>query len=544
MSGYGSESSSMMGGSSGSMMSGSGGGGAAPGALTGGPTVKPKKTLAQPIFFNAVTALVEHDALVKEYDAKLRESASFMLPRDRPWYLSFEVQRVQVDPTKADQKFEEKDWQKVTDGNQQLIMMKNWLPKYPQRVPDVIDPTAFDQALTMPIPPMLIQDYRRFTKHPEIDWIWDAGMANMPMPLPDPTTNLPDPSEGVLPGDLPMAGGMDSSMGMGMGMGGSMGSAMESGSGYGMNYGMGSGGEMSGSMGAGYGGGMESSYGMGGGYGMGAAMIPTKYKMIRFYDRLKESDVRKTFKYRVRVMLEDPNYPSDKFPAPRSSDLQDDVFARVALLRQKEDPEAEAIRKANLALRANAKPQVYNRTKRFTPWSEPSNSIYVRGTEDVYFGKFPKKGNDEVDGVLVKLDTQRGAYVPMFSFVTEDNKEDKKVPTIKRGAVLVYKELTTQFVHPITMVIKTWEKYSNFNGWSTVVDIRGNDPLVLSEKDDPLTELGEVMVLMGDGRVEVTNEYDDAFWYRGFTFADEREAADNSSGTDPMGAMSGYGTTP
>ena len=559
MGGYGSEASSTMmsgSGASGGMMSGSGFGAPA-GTLSGAPTIKPKKTLAVPIFFNAVTALVEHDALVKEYDAKLRESASFMLPRDMPLYLSFEVQRVEI--TKVDQKIEENDWQKVTDGTQQLIMMKDWLPKYPQRVPDVIDPMAFDQALTMPIPPMLIQDYRRFTKHPDIDWIWDAGMQQMAIPMPDPTLNLPDPSEGVLPGDLPTVGGM------GMGMGGSMGS-MDSGSGYGMGYGMGGSGELSGgmgsgygsmgsmgSMGSGYGGGMASGsemggYGMGGygmdSYGMGAAMMPTKYKMIRFYDKLKGNDVRKTFKYRVRVMLEDPNYPSDKFPAPRSSDLQDDVFARVAKLRQKEDPEAEAARKENLKLRANAKPRIYNRTKRFTPWSEPSNSIYVRGTEDVYFGKFRKKGNDEVDGVLVKLDTSKGAYVPMYSFVTEDNKEDKKVPTIERGVVLIYDKLTTQFVHPITMVIKTWKDYSDFKGWSTVVDIRGNDPLALSDKDDPLTEIGEVMLLMGDGRVEVTNEYDDAFWYRAFTFADEREAAENSAGAIDAAAMSGYGGAP
>lgn len=534
---------SMMGGGGGSMMSGGGTVPSTGGSLTGGPVVKEKKPLAKPILFNAVTALVEHDALVKEYNAKLRESASFMLPRDLPMYLSFEVQRVEI--TGANQKIEEKDWKTVTDASKQLAMTKSWLPKFPQRVPDVIDPTAFDQALTMPIPPMLIQDYRRFAKHPDIDWAWDAGMSQMQMqmPVPDPTQGMPDPSEGALPGEL---AGLSAGMGM-SGMMGGMGSGMDSGYGTGMS--MGYGGDPSGGM-SGYGSGYGAGSGYGGesgmGYGMGGmSMMLPKYKMIRFYDQLDPKDVAKTFRYRVRVMMEDPNYPSDRFPAPRPSDMKDDVFARVAKLRQKEDPEAEKIRKENAKLRPGSRPKIYNRSKRFTPWSEPSNAIYVRGPEDVYIGKFAKSaGEPTVEAVLVRLDTQKGAYIPMFSFATEDIKE-VRLPPFRRGVVMVFKELAAQFAHPITTVIKQWPSPGyNFAGWSTVVDIRGNDPLAISEKDDPMTEIGEMLMLMGDGRVEVTNEFDDAFWYRGFTLAEEREAAENGTAVsaDAMGSMSGGST--
>jgi hypothetical protein len=311
-------------------------------------------------------------------------------------------------------------------------------------------------------------------------------------------------------------------MGMGMGMG--MDSGSMGGSGYGMGMGMDS------TMGASYGytgdtmgtygGGMDTS-----GYAMGGnmAMLPPPYKMIRFYDQLKESDIRKTFRYRVRVMMEDPNYPSDRFPAPRNSDLKDEVFARVSALRQVEDPKASDVMKENLAMARNATKKVFNRTKRFTPWSEASNPIYVRGVEDVYIGKFAKKGS-EPEAVLVKLDP-KGAYVPMYSFVPAEN---KRLPVFRRGAVLAYQKVTTQFAHPISLVIKMWKDYS-FAGWSTVVDYRGNEALANDSKDDPMTDIGEMMVLMGDGRVEVSNEFDDAFWYRAFTLADEREAADNAA---------------
>ena len=195
---------------------------------------------------------------------------------------------------------------------------------------------------------------------------------------------------------------------------------------------------------------------------------------------------------------------------------------------------------AAVPLFSGTRPKIYNRTKRYTAWSDASNPIYVRGTEDVYIGKVPKKSGDPVvDAVLVKLDTQKGAYVPMFSFVTEDTKE-VRLPPFRKGTMLSVPKLTTQFAHPITTIIKEWPDY-NFNGWSTVVDIRGNDALALSDnKDDPLSDIGEMMVLMGDGRVEVTNEFDDAFWYRAFTLADEREAAEKgTAATDTMGGMGG-----
>ena len=408
--------------------------GAGMNTLTGAVTIKQKKVAARPTIYNVVTALVPHEDMVKEYDKALRESASFMPMRDRPIYLSYEVQRVQI--TKPNQKIEEKDWQPVTDAMKQLANMKTWYPKLPQRIPDVIDPNAFDPALTMPIPPILIRDYRNVVKHPDIDWVFDAGMNMMIQPPPTNQTGE-DPTEGMLPGERMGMGGMgmggmgmggmgsegmmgmggDGGMGMGgmpgmggMGMpgdGGMGGMGMPGDGGMGMGGmgmgGMGMGGMMGGMEGGGYGGDM----GMGG-MGMGMGMYTPKYKMIRFYDQV-DGDVTKTFQYRVRVMMEDPNYPSDRFPAPRPSDMTSEVFARVSPIRQKEDPQAEAVRRENMTLKAGQKPKIFNRSKIYTPWSEASNPIYVRGFEDVYFGRFAKGSGREpvVEAVLVKLEIRK-----------------------------------------------------------------------------------------------------------------------------------------
>ncbi len=220
-------------------------------------------------------------------------------------------------------------------------------------------------------------------------------------------------------------------------------------------------------------------------------------------------------------------------------------------------------RKAILAAQANRTPpklKFHTRKKLETPWSEPSKGIYVRGTDDVYVNKMSKKqSNPEVEAVLVRLDVTKGAYVPMYFFVedeealkTQAEREDKDakppkiakstIPPFRRGAVVALgSPLTTQIAHPITSIMKRWIGYEEFSkGWNTVVDIRGGDPLAGNKaQEDPLTDNVEMMMLMSDGRVQISNEFDDAAQYRGFTLADEREAAEKGNAMSGAGAMGG-----
>ncbi|MFO1064104.1 MAG: hypothetical protein U0892_09600 [Pirellulales bacterium] len=560
--GYGGEG-GMLGGSGG--MAGSAGPGGAPGAVGGntpGKTglggvqrVKPRKTLSKFVHMNVVTALVPHEEMVEEFKAKFQDALGFNAMRDRPIYLSFEVERVDVTDN-PDRAIDEKEWKPIAFPNDdaQWKMMKDWMPKQPgkekttmDQLPEVIDPNAAEIGLTMPIPPLLLKDYRPLVKHPDIDWRWDAQMQfqqQLPPTNPDEGNNKEQSGPGQRAGSNPGS----NMTGSGMGGSGMMG-------GYGMEGGMtGPGAGMPGAGGYGMEGGMTGpgAGGMGGdGYGMGMggmSVAPPKYKMIRFYDPLKPEDVRHVFRYRVRVWMADPNYPDDlTFAVPNDRDMEEQEFARVSELRAKEQPEIDRQRRTNPRFRGV-------RTTLKTPWSDAGAPIFVRNNEDVYLGEFAKTGAEKEPGAKLaatKVDPQRNLILSWIDFKVEskpdpDDKEkvDKstiagKIREFRRGSVLSNgaKEFETQFIHPVTTVVKALSGVT-FGGSTTVVDLRGNMPLANSDKNDTLTDASEALILMGDGRLEISSDLDDRFFYRMFTFTDDVEAMkENPNGAGPGGGM-------
>ena len=113
-----------------------------------------------------------------------------------------------------------------------------------------------------------------------------------------------------------------------------------------------------------------------------------------------------------------------------------------------------------------------------------------------------------------------------------------------RGAVLnSAKDETIEFIVPTTKVIKKATKRVATN--AVIVDIRGGEQLAASNKrEDPLATSGEVMVLLPDGTVQITNDIDDTFEYRMYTFADEHEQAEKGGamGGGAMGSDAMYGS--
>lgn len=536
-------------GSGGAMMGPGAGGGGGGGGLGGTRANAPKeKVSSQPVIFVAGTALVAHKKMVEEFDRVFQDTGPYIVERDRPVYLSFEVQRVEVtqDPGRE---IKEEEWQTVTDGTRQFALRKTWArPPLAPAAQEVIDRNAFHGGLTMPIPPLLIRNYREFSKHPNVAWSWDAKPL---VQRPQTVKPKEEDDDNVLPGERnnQPSGGMGDGMGMGMGMEGMgmEGSGME---GYGMGmegYGMeGSGMGMEGGMMGGYG--MEGS---GGGYGVSSGP-PTgpvpEYKMIRFFDMLKGEHLGKVFRYRVRLVMRDPNYPErspqnpelDRFPAPSPSSLEQAVFTRVSELRRKDDAAFANDKKAR-------------RTMRNTDWSEASPAVQIQGKYEVFAGvgvetgpspKRPVSAVEQGPGELVAnlvATKMIGVGGARFASTFSD---------VRRGAMLNHpvvanKKVTYEFVVPTTKVIKKAEDLPLAIG-STVVDIRGGDELAASDKrNDPLYSSGEVMVLMQDGSVQFTNDLDDTFYYRMYTFADEKEEANNAGSSTPgagSGSGSGYGS--
>ena len=172
-----------------------------------------------------------------------------------------------------------------------------------------------------------------------------------------------------------------------------------------------------------------------------------------------------------------------------------------------------------------------------TPWSEASDPIRISARVDAFVGlgfdpaSNPRpsavSGDAEANLVATSMDLATGVTY------------SKAFGDAKRGSVLnanlAGKKDNLDFVVPASRIVKRreWQFTSN----SVVVDMRGGEELAASSKrdGDPLAASGEVMLMLGDGSVQITNDIDDTFEYRMYTFADEHENAKK------MGANGGMG---
>ena len=202
----------MMGGEGyGGMMGGmSGAGSTVPGGRDGlenkqrdrGPKVK---VASKPVIFNAITAVMPHKQIYESYKENLENTGQFISSRDVPVYLSFEVQRVDVtnDPSRE---VKEEEWKTLTDGGEQsqLYKIQKWATRPPLGMPvrEVVERNSVDRGLTMPIPPLLVRDYREFSRHPAVGWSWNFKPLVAP---PDPSQKKDDEDDEVDKTQLPGA---------------------------------------------------------------------------------------------------------------------------------------------------------------------------------------------------------------------------------------------------------------------------------------------------------------------------------------------------
>jgi len=539
---------------------------------------RPKRMVPTFRMYNVVMALLPHEEMVLEFERKFKYAGSYNPYRDRPIYFDFQAQRVDVTANPLRQ-IKEEEWQYVMSGTLQSQIMAGKLLKkdvlnppseqrpwinYPGldrliygqfRLTEYIDLFSYDPALTMILPPLLVRDYRQLTKHPDIPWSWVAARQRLQEGLiayqekEIETDVLP----AERPGASPMGGmggmpgmGMDAGMGMpgmeGMGMPGTSMPGMD---GFGADMGMGMGMDGMGGMGV-PGMDMGMSMGMGGmsgSYTMTQAIV-AKHKMLRFYDPLTPADLGKVYRYRVRAIMVDPNYPDRDIrwannpataklpdrdlPGPLLSDLMPDVLRRVSVLKAKDDPLIKADKKRH-------------RTMRETPWSEPSDLFRVEYPAEVIAGEVVSPKPTPFDGGKVVVATRppqvkvvanviNTTYNTLVPYATER--------FLERGTVLNGVRKDVEIVNPINKVIKKLPT-ANIVTRATIADIRGAESLPNSAGDDPLAEMGEILVVTGTGNVVVTNEWDDQFLYRMYTFADEKEAAKKAQSTMGAGGMPG-----
>lgn len=242
-----------------------------------------------------VSFLFPHKVQWAEFEAKFRDAYGYSPSRDIPRYLKLEVERSE----------DGGPWESITER------IGSYPAAYAAQVTEVVDLKSTDMALTQPIPPILDGNPLLLGSHDKITRIDFASIGKVESEegTGEGETDPNDPFGGASGGGITGYGpsGMGSGSGSGMMGSGRSGSGMM---GSGM---MGSGRSGSGMMGSGMmGSGMMGSGGMGSGGmmgGMNSGAAPPKaesdYKLIRFFDLHTKPG--KTYTYRVRVWLADPN---------------------------------------------------------------------------------------------------------------------------------------------------------------------------------------------------------------------------------------------
>ncbi len=526
------------------------------------PDVATKKIIAAAKGFVSVTALAPHEEMETSYRKEFYTVQGYMEGRDTPNYVGFEVQRVEViDPNKE---IDDSDWKPLPEASPTTF--KEFIKKLPGTCSEVHLTHWVEPNISMPIPPILLTDYRKYASHSQIPtgafeeseaagasgtsgMYGMSGMSGMGGGYPGGGAGMPSDggfTEGGNSG-YPMGGG-------GMGGPGYPGGG-SGGPGYPGGGSSSSGYPGGGSSSSGYPGGGSSSSGYPGGSGMagtgggysdggnsGFMDLPkklpsTKYKLVRFYDFTVQPG--KVYKYRVRLLMYDSNYPEWASIKPASSTLATDVLKRVRTLESQEPKDAGVATKPVTGAAGPTK----RASRRETEWSAPSQAVLTAKPASV----FVARGEDKLECVFVDFDATRGIGVPRKEHLDQFSRGLVfGMPTKAKG-----KETPVEIIHPVKKVIKALKDFKTTN-LVTIVDIKGYSPLTMGNASkDPIKTGAEVISFdPSTGQIVVSREFDNFTNFHMVTQPDSPAVGplggglsfSSSTGTPGYGAGGGAGS--
>ncbi|MBL7044080.1 MAG: hypothetical protein ISR77_35960 [Pirellulaceae bacterium] len=490
-------------------------------------------TVGRSLAIVSVKALVPYEKQWEEYQTVLAEARGYVASQDIPKYLFFLAERAEV-PADPNAPLE---WKLITTSEHAMKTSS----KFAGRPKDMADPAyTIPGVLTMPLPPVMLKPYDDLALHSEIprQQLRRARPVDRREEADEELADVSqtDLSEGI----NSIRKGATGRTGMGTGMpygdeGGGMPYGDEGGGmpygdeGGGMPYGDEGGGMPYGDEGGGMpygdeGGGMpygdEGGDGYGYSYGGGPRQPLVKHKMVRFFDFTAEPG--KSYRYRVSVVLEDPNRPREANASPDKRILEQAVVQRL-----------EQIESADAAKNQRT---FYIQTD----WSEPSDVVTVAKPEEYVAGSATQGrviplGN----GIKVQTTESKGKVVTM---VWDDDRA-AEVPAereVYRGSFLDFTQ-DADALNPLNLQIKTIEGY-HFATDAFVADLRGGEELITDVEKVDKEEIetkhyapAEFLVIDGQGNLVACNEIDDTEEYRRLMFIEDKE------GTEMGGGMSGYG---
>jgi hypothetical protein len=493
-----------------------------------------EQTIARNVASVTLMAVLPIQRQTEEYDKKFTNALDYDPRRDMPHYMEYRVQRADVtnvDPTTEAEKL---PWENLARPSVVLAELfgDERTPGLYAGIPtEVSDPTYLSEALTHPAPPYLSRDLWDLLTHPDVplatvnpaygEGVAAGAVAQAGTPGDDDAPSAPAFGAPGMPG---MPGGGEGGMpGMGGGMRpgfNRMGSGGEGGM-PGMGGGMRAGGSMLPRAGGTPMGGGEGGYGS---YGAGMpTYTPPKFQLIRFTDT-KVIPGHK-YRYRVRVMVHDPNHPNLLlgFTAPTSASLGETARKRV-----KETETADAARPKD-----KQSGLAYRTYWRFTDWSEPSPIADIPYGERVYAGKAIQRTVARVKGVDVAGEPAATTLAVVFA---HDKVADVpgELSNVGRGYVLnfsldgkaVEAEKKPKVIHPVTKEVVDLDKFNIVTN-AMVADIMGGEqirPIVTSSASQTLTNIGEMLIMDASGKLHVQNEADDILQFRRYTIPKEEKS--------------------
>tara|TARA_R110002049_G_scaffold72490_2_gene187056 strand:- start:41123 stop:43114 length:1992 start_codon:yes stop_codon:yes gene_type:complete len=427
-------------------------------------------------WFIAGTAVVPHKAMHESFEHSLKDAEGYdYMNRDRPIYRGYQLQRADVTNKTVDELVDE-DWvNRDSDRQVTVDAIRDWSGTAPELVPS----DYRDVTLTMWVPPVLIDDYASYTLHPMIPMLPKSEI--------DALENVEE-VDAIEEVDLDrLIFGADAKVEQAKDM---------------TNAPM-------------Y---MEVTP-----YGMPIA-DPVEYKLVRFYDFATDprGDANapkpgRKYVYRVRVSIDDPNFPSDFNLQPELKTLHPDAHQRVKEL---------------LATARTAKDRQY---KRWTEWSDPSEPVSLPGLGQHFVGKIDAKAARpvQVGNRTVNFEpTPPTAKMVVSQFSPEVNTRIPMTIEVTEGSVLSAEADFADVIDPIKLEIRKLQyldeegepipdKKVQVVSSTTVIDINGGAKLDI-DSSEGMTEPGYMLIFDPSGGLSVKPEIEEQRKYRIFSFAEER----------------------
>ena len=432
--------------------------------------------------FVAGTAVVPYKLLHANFASAFEKAEGFDARRDRPLFLGYELQRADVTEKSIDD-LDDEDWvDRYGSSVIPILAAKVWAG-YNREL--IAKEYREDGTLTMWIPPVMLTDYSAFSLHPMIPMktasqIMREKQAEMrEMQLKKEVEALED-----LQGFTVAQGSTNGRPSMGMGM------EMEMGRG-----------EMG-----------ESTGGM-------LDQNPVEYKLIRFYDfqnpprGLRDQSPpqpNRKYVYRVRYLLNDPNFPEDPLMQPEIKSLESQVtYARVSALA---------------ALASKTRVRTFQLK---TPWSEPCDPVSLVSSNEVYAGSIvepPVTKSVTFGNRTITYEDSSPTVEMVIQQFSETYATDISMllKRVGEGTVLSAKAEYADIVDPITLEVKKAPD-AQINTTMTVVDIDGGQELTIATNEES-TLLAPATILLFDenGGLKVHQEISDQKRFRTKSFAAER----------------------